>query len=120
MYGPACALRSVSCRYRIRLILPVTHFWRDEHPVRFLAVESNGCADGTCQAVVAISFWALSGTTRWGLGEVITATRLVVDDGDQAGRAGAEGVLGSGIGDTTGGQWAVYSISESAVREPKK
>ena len=39
-----------------------------------------------------------------GLGEVITLAGLVVNDGDEAGRAGAEGVLGCGICDTAGGQ----------------
>lgn len=35
---------------------------------------------------------------------MIAAARLVVDDGDEARRVGAEGVLGSGIGHTTGRQ----------------
>ena len=35
---------------------------------------------------------------------MITAAGLVVYDGDEAGRAGAEGVLGGGIGYTAGGQ----------------
>jgi hypothetical protein len=35
---------------------------------------------------------------------VIIAAGLIVNDRDEAGRAGAEGVLGSGVGDTAGGQ----------------
>lgn len=36
---------------------------------------------------------------------MITAAGLIVYNGDEASRAGAEGVLGGGISDTTGGQW---------------
>ena len=35
---------------------------------------------------------------------MIVSAGLVVDDRDEAGRAGAEGVLAGGIGDSTGGQ----------------
>ena len=51
---------------------------------------------------LAIGFWALE-AAGWSLGEVIAAARLVVNDRDEAGRVGAEGVLGSGIGDAPGG-----------------
>ena len=74
---------------------------RDEDAVCLPTVQRDRCANRASQVVVAIEIRAPEAAGR-SLGEVITVARLVINDRDEAGRAGAEGVLGGGIGDTAG------------------
>ena len=98
------ALRRVACSDAAGGIVAVASAGRDEDAVRLLTVQRDRCANRAGQVVVAIGIWAVEAAGR-SLGEVITVAGLVVNDGDEASRTGAEGVLGGGIGDTTGGQW---------------
>lgn len=72
-----------------------------EHAVGLLAIEGDGGADGAGEVVVAVDVGAVE-ASRGCLGQVVAVAGLVVDDGDQAGGVGTEGVLGGGVGDATG------------------
>ena len=85
-------------------VVAVASAGREEDAVRLLTVQRDWCTSRAGQVVVAIGFRAAEAAGR-SLGEVITAAGLVVNDRNEAGRPSAEGVLGGGIGDTTGGQW---------------
>ena len=98
------ALRRVACSCAAGGVVAVAGAGRDEDAVRLLTIQRDWCANRAGQVVVAIGFWAAEAAGR-SLGKVITAAGLVVNDRDEAGRAGAEGVLGGGIGNTAGGQW---------------
>lgn len=84
-------------------VVAVARAGRDEDAVRLLAVERDRRADRAGQVVVAVGVRPAEAAGR-GLGEVVAAAGLVVDDGDEAGRAGAEGVLGGGVGDAARGE----------------
>lgn len=82
-------------------VVAVTRAGGHEDSVGLLAVQGDGGADGAGQVVVAVGVWAVE--AAWGcLGQVVAVARLIVDDGDQAGGVGAEGVLRGGIGDAAG------------------
>ena len=85
-------------------VVAVAGAGRHEDTVRLLAVQRDRCPNRAGQIIVAIGFWAVE-AAGWSLGEMITTTGLIVNNCDEASRAGAEGVLASGIGDTSGGQW---------------
>lgn len=97
------ALRLVVYGRATGIVIAVAGTGRDEDAVRLLAIECDGGPDGTCQVVVAVGLWAGEASRR-SLSEVIAVAGLVVDDGDEACRVGAEGVLSGGIGDATGRQ----------------
>ena len=97
------ALRPVAYSCAAGGVVAVASAGRDEDTVRLLTVQRDRCANRAGQVIVAIRFRTVEAAGR-SLGKVITAAGLVVNDGDEAGRAGAEGVLGSGISNTTGGQ----------------
>lgn len=97
------ALGAVARGYAVGDVVAVACTRGDEDAVRLLAVQGNGRADRAGQVVVAVGFRTIKAAGR-GLREVVTPAGLVVDDGDETGRIGAEGVLGGGVGDATGGQ----------------
>jgi hypothetical protein len=97
------ALRRVTGRAAADGVVPVASAGRDEDAVRLLAVQGDRGASRAGQVVVAIGLRPVE-AAGWCLGEVIAAAGLVVNDGDEAGCAGAEGVLGGGIRNTAGGQ----------------
>lgn len=84
-------------------VVAVSCAGRHEDTVGLLAVQCNGSTNCAGQVVIAICLGAVE-ASGGSLGEVVIAAGLVVNDGDKTGCAGAEGVLGGGVGDTTGGQ----------------
>ena len=98
------ALRRVAGSYAASGVVAVAGAGRYKDTIRLLPVQRDRGTDRTGKVVVAIGLRAAGGAAGRTLGEVITAAGLVVNDSDDAGRAGAEGVLSGSIGDPTGGQ----------------
>lgn len=99
----------------IGVVVPVPGSGRNENAICFLAVESDGCASGTGEVVIAIGLWALE-ASGGRLGQMIAATGLIIDDGDQASGPRTETVLSSSVSDSSSGQRC--NISCSAVGAP--
>ena len=74
-----------------------------EDAVRLLTIQRDRCTGRASQAIVTSGFRAAEAAGR-SLGEVIITAGLIINDRDEAGRAGAEGVLGSGVSNTSSGQ----------------
>lgn len=97
------ALRRVAYGRPANGVVAVAGARRHEDAVRLLAVQRGRRADRAGEVVVAVALGTLEAAGRR-LREVVPAAGLVVDDGDEAGRAGAEGVLRGGVGHAAGGQ----------------
>ena len=107
------ALRRVALRRPAGGVAAVARAGRDEDAVRPLPVQRDRGARRAGQAVVATGFRAAEAAGR-SLHEVVIAAGLVVYNRDEAGRAGAEVVLGAGISDTAGRQR--IDVGRGAVR----
>jgi hypothetical protein len=83
------ALGLVAGRDAVGGVVAVAATRRDEDAVRRAAAEGDRCRDRVRQTVESAGRRALESAGRR-LGEVVTPSRLVVDDGDQAARVGAE------------------------------
>ena len=95
------AFRPVSSSCATRFVVAITSHWRAEDAVYLLPVQSNRCTEGARQVIIPTNIRATCSATWRGLCQMITATRLVIDDRDKAGRPVAEFVLRSGIGNAS-------------------
>lgn len=81
-----------------RLVLSITSTRLNEDAVRLRAIYHDWCTRSEGQVVIVVR--STAGST---LHQVVAMSRLIVDDRDQAGRALAECILCSSIGDSTSG-----------------
>lgn len=96
------ALRLVLGRRAHGRVVAVAVVGRDEDAVCLFVAERHRGANGAGEGIVAPCFRAARGAAGRSLGEVVVAAGLVVDDGDDAGCAGAERVLVAGVGYAAG------------------
>src|SRR4029077_20128698 len=75
-----------------RGVVPIAGAGRHEHAVGFVTADGDRVGGGVGQVVEAARCWSVESPGRR-LGEVVTPTRLVVDDRDHATGTGAERVL---------------------------
>ena len=97
------ALGRVACRRAVGGVVAVAAARRHEDAIHLAIVQRDRSTSRAGEVVEPIGFRSAK-TAGWGLGEVITATGLVVNDRDDAGRLGTEAVLGGGVGDTASRQ----------------
>ncbi|KAI6774120.1 hypothetical protein HG531_000969 [Fusarium graminearum] len=90
----------ITCSGTADMVVTVPSSRRDENAIRFLPVEGHRCTISTRQVIITIGLWSVE-ATRGCLGQVIAATRLVINDGDETSGTAAEGVLCRGIRDAT-------------------
>lgn len=95
------ALGSITCGYATWIVDSVAAAWVDEDTVGLLAVQRHRCADSARVLIVAIGFCATCSTPWRRLCEVVGATRLIVDDCNEASRASTEAVLRRRVGYST-------------------
>lgn len=96
------ALGAIASRGATGIVDTVAAARVNEDAVRLLPVQRHGRANCAGILVVAVGFSATRSATGRSLGQVVRPSALVVDDGDEAGSAGAKGVLGGSVGDTAG------------------
>lgn len=92
------ALGVVVERDALGLVVAVPRHGRAEHAVRPLAVERHGRAVRARQEVEAAGLGTVAGAAAGGTRQVVLVAGLVVDDGDAARLAVAEGVLVVDVG----------------------
>ena len=107
------ALRRVSCSRTADGVISVTRARRNAHTICLLAIQRNWSTNRAGQVVVSISLRATKATGR-GLCEMVSFAGLVIDNRDEASRAGTKGILRCSVGNAASGQWG--NVSSSAVR----
>ena len=87
------------------VIVVVAHSRRDVDAISFVAVERHWGSSSIGREIEAICAISTFGAAWRNGTEVVTVAAMVINDGNDAAGAGAEGVLGSRMNNTTCSQW---------------